>query len=138
MVEFAHEKAKAALDALEACQSDSSIAYTIAAYLLVGKNAATLSINHNPKSAPCPLRVDRAGAKSCSVTLRTAQEANVWCIDALMRGYEVSGTTQRGVETRSIAGERRRIQGRAAMDAYRAKRASDQALGIDEDDEIPF
>lgn len=142
-MKYAHEKADDALKALTAAATDAEIAALLTTYLMVGKSAPIVfAINHNAKAAPCPVRIDKPmGDKRCSVALRNPVEARAWCIDALIRGYEVSCGTQRGQESRSIAGERRSIQHRADMDAYHAKRAAAKAAGgpfADLDDEIPF
>lgn len=134
--QYPHERAAAAVAALTSDATNQQIAETLATYLLVAKTPPiTLSINHNAKAAPCPLLIDRPGAKSSSVTLRNVAQARAWVIDALLRGYEVTCGTRRGQESRSIASEQRAIAYRKEMDAWRAKRA---AAGPDIDDEIPF
>ncbi len=140
-MEYAHEKAEAALKALRSDATDIDIVQTLTAYLMVGKHAPfVFKINHNAKAAPCPLIVHKVhGMKHCSVALRNPDEARNWCINALMRGYEVSCGTQRGEEVRSLARERDSIRHRIAMDDYRTKRAAAKARGEpDPDDEIPF
>src|SRR4051812_5122236 len=64
-MDYAHEKAEAVVKALTTESSDTEIVTALANYLLVGKaTPITMSINHNAKAAPCPLRIDRPGAKS--------------------------------------------------------------------------
>ncbi len=140
-MEYAHEKAEKALDALTATATNADIAHALATYLMVGKHAPIVfTINHNAKAAPCPVKIDKAhGAKRCSVALRNPVEALSWCINALLHGYEISCGTQRGQETRSIADVRRKIAHHADMIAYKAERARLKAAGLpDPDDDIPF
>lgn len=140
-MEYAHEKAETAIAALTVESTDADIAQTLATYLMVGKHAPfVFKINHNGAAAPCPVKIDKVhGAKHCSVALRNQLDALSWCIDALLRGYEISCGAQRGQEVRSIAMERNHIRHRVDMAAYRARRAASIAAGQpDIDDEIPF
>lgn len=130
---FVHEKAQEKLDALTVESGDMEIAEALAGWLVCGKQSPVqLSINHNAKAAPCPVRIDRAGAKKCTVTIKDIEHARMWALDALTRGYEISCQTMAGHETRSIHAERSRIRHALKMAEYRAKR------GDDLDDEIPF
>lgn len=134
-MEYAHEKAEAVVKALTTESSDTEIVEALASYLLVGKvPPITMSINHNAKAAPCPLRIDRPGAKSSSVTITSTAAARSWVIEALLRGYEVQVGTRRGQEIRSLANEKRSIAYRKEMAEYHARRAADPSL----DDDIPF
>lgn len=134
MTDYTHERIDKALDALEANATDREIADLLGDYFTHGRPGPfDLSINHLAKLAPCPLRIDRAGAKACFVKLPKAIEAKIWIVNALIRAYEVTGTTWRGVETRSIAGVRRSIASRAASVAWRARVKAGEI-----DDEVPF
>lgn len=140
-MEYAHEKAEATIKALTKDASDAEIVVALATYLMVGKHAPfVFKINHNATAAPCPIVIHKVhGAKHCSVALRSPDEARAWAIDALLRGYEISSGTQRGLEVRSLASERNSIRHRESMNEYRAKRAAAKAAGQpDPDDEIPF
>ena len=140
-MDYAHEKAANALKELTSTSTDHDIAHKLAMYLLVGKHAPfVFTINHNAKAAPCPVKIDKPmGAKRCMVAIRSPQEALNWCTDALMRGYEVSCGTQRGQETQSITAQRRDIEWRAKMIAYKAERTRLKEAGLpDPEDTIPF
>lgn len=136
-MKYRHEIAAEAVDALTSEATDTQIAAALAEYFIANYRAPDstmqLDINHNGKVSPCPLRVDRAMLKKCTVKLLSA-EAEPWIIEALMRGYEVTTATTRGIETRSIARVRSRIRSDADMAAYRERRKTHP----DEDDEIPF
>lgn len=132
-MDYTHEKVEASIAALTSAASDQEIAALLADYFTRGRPGPfTLTINHNGKVSPCPLRIDRVMTKGCVVTLRD-RAAHTWIIDALTRGYEVSCMTMRGHETRSIAIERSSIEHRLRMAAYRAKRQAGEL-----DDDIPF
>lgn len=133
---YVHERAQAALDKLTRDASDTEIATCIAEYMLAGQRPPhSLTINHNGKVSPCPVRIDKAGAKKCFVTHYNTVEARTWMIDALLRGYEISTGTMRGHETQSVAQQRGAIDYRIRMQEWREKRA---AGGSEIDDEIPF
>lgn len=134
MTEYAHEKIDKALDELTDKATDRDIANLLGDYFTHGRPGPfDLSINHLAKLAPCPMRIDRAGAKACFVKIIKATEAKNWIVNALIRSYEVTGVTRLGVETRSIAGIRRSIASRAATVAWRARVKAGEA-----DDDIPF
>lgn len=136
-MQYRHEIAEAAVEALTAADTDPTIAMALADYLLAGVcYPIKLSLNHNAKAAPCPVRIDRPGLKQSSVTLTAADTARMWIIDALSRGYEVTTTTQRGQETKSIAAIRKTIAWKQEMAEWRAKRGAGGAY--DDDDQIPF
>lgn len=137
MTDYVHEQAEAALNALTSAAGDTLIAERITEYLLAGKVAPfKLALNHNGKVAPCPVRVDKPGAKWSSVTHMSRINAKLWLLDALARGYEIQAMTARGaLEYKSVAGERRAIARRAASIERAVKIASGE---IKDDDDIPF
>lgn len=137
-MQYRHEIAEAAVEALTAESTDQQIAVALADYLLAGRSSIgpfTLAINHNAKATLCPMRIDRPGIKSSSATLPTAERAHAWIIEALTRAYEVSTMTNKGHETRSIARVRSRIRHEQQMAEYRAKRKANPGAP---DDDIPF
>jgi hypothetical protein len=134
-VKYRHEIEEAAVKALTIESTDQEIAAALAGYLLAGtRYPLKLSLNHNAKVAPCPVRIDRPGVKQSSVTIIKPTAARMWIIDALMRGYEVTATTQLGPETKSIADVKRSIESKQRMDSWRAR----VAAGEEDEDEIPF
>lgn len=139
-MKYRHEIAEEAVAALAAANTDLEIATALAGVFAAHARGPTInvSINHNAKAALCPLRIDAPGVKRSSVTLRVRDEAIPWMIEAFQRGYEVTSSTMRGIETASVAAVRREIDAQARMAAYRAERAAKVESGEDPDDDIPF
>lgn len=130
---YAHEQTEAALKNLTSDVTDAFIANLLADYFTRSRAAPiTVTINHNGKVAPCPLKIDKVLAKVCMVTLTDSTRAHAWIVEALVRGYEVTTSTMRGHETQSVAHQRRDIAYRAQMAEWRAKHKA----GVDDD--IPF
>ena len=134
MTEYTHEQTEAALKNLARDATDAYIANLLADYFTRGRAPPfTISINHNGRVAPCPLKIDKVMTKACMVTHTDTNRAHVWIVEALMRGYEVTASTRRGQETRSIAQERRSIVHREQMAEWREKHKRGEV-----DDDIPF
>lgn len=136
-MKYRHEIAQDVIDALTAESTDVFIAQALANYFMCGlRLPARFDINHNAKAALCPIYIDKPGVKRSSATFTDATTARSWIIDALIRAYEVTGMTFRGIETKSIAAVRRRIKSEADMAAYRARQQTHPQST--EDDDIPF
>jgi hypothetical protein len=135
-MKYIHEQIDDEIKALTSEATDSHIATLLSRYYTEGRAAPfTFSINHNAKAAPCPIHIDKPGMKASFATLRDAKAAAAWLVEAFTRGYEVTGTSFRGQETRSIAGERRRQSYNKQMEVYRA---AGRFANPDLDDDIPF
>lgn len=132
---YAHEQTEAALANLTSDATDAFIANLIADYFTRARTPPfVLTINHNGRVAPCPLKIDKVMTKACMVTHVESTRAHAWIVEALMRGYEVTTGTRRGQETQSIAAQRRAIEHRVHMAEWREKRKTNPAI----DDDIPF
>lgn len=141
-MKYRHELAWEAVEKLTHESTDHDIADALAMYMLGSRGIApwTITINHDPKKDRCPVEIDKAMARACTITRSDQRFLREWMIDAFKRGYELTTGTQRGQETQSIAAIRRSIASHAAVAKWKSERKERERLGVKghPDDDIPF